>query len=270
MDPAARFLVLSRLSSQREFTPEDYDLLSALDEAPPPAALAGKSEREAKDLEDALMDSRIASLRTMRMPDVARAEARRRAKVAAEEAAAAAAGGSGGVIELLEESAEGPAVGPVGGGGVVYLDGSEGSDGGGEGVVVVGGSVKKARPAAAAAAPVATTRSSQPTQVSTATAAQTATATTATQKGRQELPGGGEEDDAVLLVEEDERGADAAGAPAAPRNEDCSICLEDMPVSSIVKVLPCLHRFHSSCIDTWLRVSKLKCPVCKLCTHADF
>ena len=35
-------------------------------------------------------------------------------------------------------------------------------------------------------------------------------------------------------------------------NEDCSICRDDMPAKSLVKTMPrCLHHFHPDCIDTW-------------------
>jgi hypothetical protein len=61
-----------------------------------------------------------------------------------------------------------------------------------------------------------------------------------------------------------ERTAPGRSAPTQPDpNENCSICLEDMPARSMIKMLPCHHRFHPTCIDRWLVISKLKCPVCK-------
>ncbi|XP_015873977.1 E3 ubiquitin-protein ligase SDIR1 isoform X7 [Ziziphus jujuba] len=43
----------------------------------------------------------------------------------------------------------------------------------------------------------------------------------------------------------------------------CSICLEQVTRGELVRSLPCLHQFHASCIDPWLR-QQGTCPVCKL------
>ncbi|KAJ0705104.1 putative transcription factor C2H2 family [Helianthus annuus] len=42
----------------------------------------------------------------------------------------------------------------------------------------------------------------------------------------------------------------------------CSVCLEQVNVGELVRSLPCLHQFHASCIDPWLR-QQGTCPVCK-------
>lgn len=42
----------------------------------------------------------------------------------------------------------------------------------------------------------------------------------------------------------------------------CSICLTDFENDEKIRFLPCLHRFHSSCVDPWLK-SNSKCPLCK-------
>ncbi|XP_065877072.1 E3 ubiquitin-protein ligase SDIR1-like isoform X2 [Euphorbia lathyris] len=42
----------------------------------------------------------------------------------------------------------------------------------------------------------------------------------------------------------------------------CSICLEQVKRGELVRSLPCLHQFHSNCIDPWLR-QQGTCPVCK-------
>ena len=47
-----------------------------------------------------------------------------------------------------------------------------------------------------------------------------------------------------------------------PENRGCSICLEQFNSGDVVRTLPCLHFFHTQCIDTWLR-SQATCPVCK-------
>ncbi len=46
------------------------------------------------------------------------------------------------------------------------------------------------------------------------------------------------------------------------RNEYCSICLAPYELGESVRTIPCLHRFHSKCIDSWLKQKSL-CPVCK-------
>lgn len=46
----------------------------------------------------------------------------------------------------------------------------------------------------------------------------------------------------------------------------CSICLDDfIPMSSIVRQLPCRHIFHPECVDTFLLEHSSLCPVCKAC-----
>ena len=42
----------------------------------------------------------------------------------------------------------------------------------------------------------------------------------------------------------------------------CNICLEPFCNGEDVKTLPCLHLYHSNCIDNWL-VRQTNCPVCK-------
>lgn len=46
----------------------------------------------------------------------------------------------------------------------------------------------------------------------------------------------------------------------------CNICLADYREGEEVKTLPCLHRFHSDCLDPWLRLNAV-CPICKLEVH---
>jgi hypothetical protein len=41
----------------------------------------------------------------------------------------------------------------------------------------------------------------------------------------------------------------------------CSVCVSEFECEDEVKTLPCLHMFHTSCIDCWLR-EKPVCPVC--------
>ena len=43
---------------------------------------------------------------------------------------------------------------------------------------------------------------------------------------------------------------------------ECAICLEPFERGQEVRTLPCMHRFHSLCVDRWLFGNHL-CPVCR-------
>jgi len=43
---------------------------------------------------------------------------------------------------------------------------------------------------------------------------------------------------------------------------NCSICLSEYETGNEIKILPCLHKFHKDCIDSWLDAHNT-CPVCK-------
>lgn len=42
----------------------------------------------------------------------------------------------------------------------------------------------------------------------------------------------------------------------------CSVCLESYVEGESLKTLPCMHVFHTTCIDRWL-MQRPVCPVCK-------
>ncbi|KAJ1864413.1 hypothetical protein LPJ78_003367 [Coemansia sp. RSA 989] len=44
----------------------------------------------------------------------------------------------------------------------------------------------------------------------------------------------------------------------------CPICLEEFEAGEHLRELPCMHRYHLMCIDTWLVSRSTSCPYCKL------
>ncbi|KAJ0979530.1 hypothetical protein J5N97_015004 [Dioscorea zingiberensis] len=66
-----------------------------------------------------------------------------------------------------------------------------------------------------------------------------------------------------VLTEKRQDNAKPEGNVKAPEDElTCSVCLEQVVLGELVRTLPCLHQFHSNCIDPWLR-QQGTCPVCK-------
>ncbi|XP_015278247.1 PREDICTED: E3 ubiquitin-protein ligase RNF149 [Gekko japonicus] len=45
--------------------------------------------------------------------------------------------------------------------------------------------------------------------------------------------------------------------------ENCAVCIENYKPKDTVRILPCKHVFHKTCIDPWL-VDHRTCPMCKL------
>lgn len=58
-----------------------------------------------------------------------------------------------------------------------------------------------------------------------------------------------------------------ASRPMTPSRlgQTCQICLADIEVGEIAKILPCGHEFHKGCVVKWLTECKDTCPLlCKL------
>ncbi|TRY54076.1 hypothetical protein DNTS_034499 [Danionella cerebrum] len=45
--------------------------------------------------------------------------------------------------------------------------------------------------------------------------------------------------------------------------DNCAVCIEDYKPNDVVRILPCRHVFHKSCVDPWLQDHRT-CPMCKM------
>ncbi|WAQ99501.1 GOLI-like protein, partial [Mya arenaria] len=45
--------------------------------------------------------------------------------------------------------------------------------------------------------------------------------------------------------------------------DQCAVCIEPYKVCDVIRVLPCKHVFHKSCVDPWL-LDQRSCPMCKM------
>ncbi|KAJ8764263.1 hypothetical protein K2173_006003 [Erythroxylum novogranatense] len=68
-------------------------------------------------------------------------------------------------------------------------------------------------------------------------------------------------------VKEGESFHSASGSSSAERlqagDELCCVCLSRLKMGQETKMLPCLHRFHTLCINRWLSKCRKTCPVCR-------
>lgn len=56
--------------------------------------------------------------------------------------------------------------------------------------------------------------------------------------------------------------APTAGGDGTDCAVRCMVCMEDFVSGDSIRTLPCLHRYHKSCIDKWFCRSS-ECPICK-------
>lgn len=54
---------------------------------------------------------------------------------------------------------------------------------------------------------------------------------------------------------------EGAGADGFTTGLQCVVCMEEFRLGDAVRVLPCRHFFHQSCIDNWLTGASKTCPV---------
>ncbi|XP_013771270.1 RING finger protein 150-like [Pundamilia nyererei] len=48
-----------------------------------------------------------------------------------------------------------------------------------------------------------------------------------------------------------------------PDFDNCAVCIEGYKANDVVRILPCRHLFHKSCVDPWL-LDHRTCPMCKM------
>ncbi|XP_043918217.1 RING finger protein 150 [Protopterus annectens] len=48
-----------------------------------------------------------------------------------------------------------------------------------------------------------------------------------------------------------------------PDFDNCAVCIEGYKANDIVRILPCRHLFHKTCVDPWL-LDHRTCPMCKM------
>lgn len=56
--------------------------------------------------------------------------------------------------------------------------------------------------------------------------------------------------------------SEVAGSSDEERCLRCSICTEDLKFGEQVRLLPCSHKYHPSCVDPWLLEMSSTCPLC--------
>ncbi|KAL5557505.1 hypothetical protein UlMin_039741 [Ulmus minor] len=51
--------------------------------------------------------------------------------------------------------------------------------------------------------------------------------------------------------------------------EYCCVCLSRLKEEEDARVLPCLHKFHNQCIESWFSACKKSCPLCRFSMEED-
>lgn len=69
----------------------------------------------------------------------------------------------------------------------------------------------------------------------------------------------------VLLIESlptyRYKATDQTTTTIVKQDHTCSICICEFEQDDVLRMLPCLHRYHKDCVDKWLSINRL-CPTC--------
>lgn len=49
---------------------------------------------------------------------------------------------------------------------------------------------------------------------------------------------------------------------SSKKNRECVICMNEFVIGDTMRFLPCLHVYHTGCIDDWLMRGSFTCPSC--------
>jgi hypothetical protein len=60
------------------------------------------------------------------------------------------------------------------------------------------------------------------------------------------------------------KSSQSKSADTESQQNQCSVCLEKFQEGEELRILPCFHKYHKSCIDRWFRDS----PACPICKHS--
>ncbi|CAG8779733.1 15739_t:CDS:2, partial [Racocetra fulgida] len=70
-------------------------------------------------------------------------------------------------------------------------------------------------------------------------------------------------DDIVIIVNNDSTLSPEISSPITDDQLTCPICLGDFESGEELRILPCHHQYHITCIDPWLLDISPLCPMCK-------
>ena len=68
-----------------------------------------------------------------------------------------------------------------------------------------------------------------------------------------------------------QQSSESTSASASNFNEDswCCVCLSRLKAKDEIRVLPCSHKFHKSCVNRWLKGRHKTCPLCRFSMVAE-